>query len=94
MLIYQTLLKLTNYQPKDDLFTSAEEVKYVRETLDLQNATNDDLQNLRDFCVMMWSEKYHKLRMENDESWWGIMQSMQSITAVIDDEKYHRGMEV
>lgn len=94
MKIFQSLTLLTDYRPKNEHFTSKKEIDYITDTLDLYHVTDDDLINLRDFCVMMWSQKYQKLRLENDESWWDIMQSMQSITSVIDLHKWKRNMAV
>lgn len=93
MMIFQTLLKVKDYKPKDNMFTSQEEMDYLAKELELETCSNDDLCNLRDFCVMFWGEMADSKREKGEDSW-GIHNAMMSITAVIDHYKWHRRMEV
>lgn len=89
MLLYQNLNKLRDFIPKDRHITSLKEINYIKETLDLEHASNDDLRNYRDMCVMMWEHM-----CDTREDGYERMGAMQSITAVIDSVQFTRGMEV
>lgn len=89
MLLYQNLKKLKDYKPKTRGCTSVDEINMIKTTLDLEHASDDDVQNYRDMCVLMWEHMF-----EYDSDAYGKIDSLQSITGVIDLEKLKRGMEV
>lgn len=83
---------LKDYKPADDHFTSNEEMEMLTEKLNLENLTDEELQERRDDVV----KYYHDLKVnEKDRNKaWDYTTAMMSVTAVIDHHKYNRGMEI
>ena len=83
------MLREFKMKPKHFGVLNSDEVKQIRNHFQIEERTNIDLQNFRDFVVMYYS------RITNDD----IVDMerhdlMSGITGVIDDEKWNRGMEV
>ena len=55
---------LTSYCPKDDFFTSSEEIEIIRNNLELLGKTIDELRAIRNSVVKF----YTKLK-DNDRKW-------------------------
>lgn len=87
---YQMLLQLETFKPKHRGFLIGEEVDYLRETFHIEERSNIELQNLRDFAVMYYSLKCDK----ESQKAWELSDIMSGICGVIDDEKFKRGMEI
>lgn len=80
-----TLVKelMDKYTPKTRRFVSTEEVSLITETLQLEDATELELRNMRDFVVAA-------LGSGSDEEW----DKMSAITHVIDRVLYEKGCAV
>lgn len=90
-----TLDWLADYRPKDDQFTDQFEVKVIEDNLGISNMSNEDLQAARDKVVVFYSKLIKKAIDEGDhDRRWALSNAMQSVTAVIDHNKFNRGMEV
>ena len=74
---------LGKYQPKVKRFVSTEEVALIKETLQLEDATELELRNMRDFVVAALGD-------HSDEEW----DKMSAITHVIDRVLYEKGYAV
>lgn len=83
---------LKDYQPKDEHFTSFEEIAMISEKLGLAGLDNEQIQEKRNQVVMF----YHNLKKaETDRNKvWDLSIAMMSVTAAIDYIKSKRGMEV
>lgn len=71
-----------NYLPKDNFFTSLEEIKYVSDLMGLSELSAWDLQNLRDMWVLIHTEEMFSNR-ENFNH-----QRFNSVIAVLDNAMY------
>lgn len=71
------------YKPAARRFVSTEEVALIKETLQLEDATELELRNMRDFVVAA-------LGRDSDEEW----DKMSAITHVIDRVLFERGCAV
>ena len=79
------------YHPQTRGILSAQEVSLIKETLELENATELELRNMRDFVVMFLGNKSDKSDgMIDWESW----DKMSAITAVIDTVLFDKGCAV
>ena len=86
---------LKDYQPKDKHFTSEEEIKMISEKLCLAGLTNEQLKDKRDEVVLFYDKLIEDAIMAGDhEKRWNLSDGLMSVTAVIDNFKYNRGMEV
>lgn len=89
---FQRIQIVKDYTPKDDMFTSKEEIDMLNETLGLDKMTIMDLRNLRDMVVMFWGsrmrEERHSNNMKFTDEYMKLSHAMQSITAVIDNFIY------
>lgn len=75
------------FVPRKRGFIDRDEMNIVRETLEIIYMSNEELFNLRNAVVVYFS--HHKPK--DDMVAWD---KMSAIVAVIDDEKWKRGMEV
>ena len=86
---------LYNYCPADTMITSSEEAKRIEEALSLNEV--EDIQTLRNNVVMFYHDKI-EAELEGREGWtetaYNFSQAMMSVTAVIDNIKYKRGLEI
>ena len=78
---------LKNYQPKDKFFTSWEEVDLIKEKLELEGMDADQLCEIRDEVVEYYEGLRDKLFDTDREKFYDMMESIQSVTAVIDHQK-------
>ena len=87
---YQMIISFKNFQPVNRGWISGDESALIRKHFEITERTDVELQNLRDFIVMYYGievEKHHDKTLD-------IMDKMSAITAIIDDEKWTRGLEV
>ena len=89
---FQRILNVKDYTPKDDMFTSKEEIDMLNENFELEKMSTMDLKNLRDMVVMFWSNRMREERYSNNmkftDEYMKLSHAMQSITAVIDNFLY------
>ena len=83
---------LKDYQPKDEHFTSFEEIAMISEKLGLEGMSDEQVQEKRNEVVMF----YHNLKKNeaDREKSWNYSTAMMSVTTAIDYVKTQRGMEV
>lgn len=75
---FQMVVDFKDYMPERRGFTSNEEIKKISEHFCLESMTKLELQNLRDFVVLFYS----------NEEMLDKFQAMMSITTVIDTYIY------
>ena len=80
---------LNEYRPKDMGFTSSKEMEKIKSILGIETTVKEsELQPLRNSVVKFYSAKMESV--ENDvKQVMSYMDSMQSVTAVIDTMIYH-----
>ena len=78
------------FTPKERGFIDEDEINMVREMLELKHMTDDGLYHIRNACVLYFSTK----KEERGRPTLDTMDKMSAVVCVIDDEKFHRGMEV
>ena len=88
------MIRTFEFHPEHYGFCNGDEVKQIEEHFKLKERSNVELQNLRDFVVLFYSDKLHKLREENDDEYMRACDTISAITGVIDEHKWNRGMEV
>lgn len=89
---------LNSYKPKNRMFTSDNEIELISETLNLCELSFEERCNTRNEVV-----RYYTELMENEiiydetgeykgrtDKYWDLIQSMQSVTTVIDYYKYQK----
>ena len=92
----QRLMELAEqYTPANDFFTTKEEARQIKDTLELADLNDFELQNMRDVAVMFFNSTASNARLNGewdkyDKAW----NTMQSVTAVIDSVKVNRGLAV
>lgn len=79
------------YHPQTRGFVSAQEVNLITETLELENATELELRNMRDFVVIYLGDKFEKADGTADFEAWD---KMSAITHVIDTVLFDKGCAV
>lgn len=93
MKLFPNLKEIKDYRPADRHFTSKEEIDLIHEKLHFDEATDDDLFNYRTLVVCIWREMRQIAETDgNINEADAIWNAMMSITAVIDDEMWKRGM--
>ena len=83
---------LTRYCPKDDFFTSSEEIEIIRNNLELLGKTIDELRTIRNSVVKFYTKlKDNELNIEgkHTDKFWKFHTAMMSVTAVIDNYIYN-----
>ena len=78
------------YKPKQRGFVSSEESKLIKETLQLETATELELRNMRDFVVMF----YGHIEDEDGRADMVAWDKMSAVTSVIDHVLFSHGYEV
>lgn len=86
---FQMIVDFKEFTPADDMFTSKEEMNQIESNFELAGRTKLDLQNLRDFVVLMYRSWMQESRQNDMDLFDKQMAAMQSITAVIDYYKYN-----
>lgn len=81
---FTMLREFSDFKPKSFGFLDGNEVERIRNQFQIAERSDLDLQNLRDFVVLYYSEKRD---IENADILSGIV-------GVIDQEKVNRGLEV
>lgn len=81
---FTMLREFSDFKPKSFGFLDGSEVERIRNQFQIAERSDLDLQNLRDFVVLYYSEKRD---IENADILSGIV-------GVIDQEKVNRGLEV
>ena len=77
---------LKGYSPKEKHFTSIEEIRLVEDNLNIANYKNN-LQALRNSVVQFYDELIDE-DPNNKDMMYAYMESMMSVTAVIDNYAY------
>lgn len=87
---------LREYTPKNNMYTSKEEIELISNELGLEGMTTEDFQSLRNEVVGLYTELLDENIIVDDkgeyvgrtEKYWRLMNAMQSVTAVIDHYIY------
>ena len=77
---------LKSYSPKEEHFTSIEEIHLVEDKLNIPNY-NDNLRALRNSVVQFYDELINE-DPNNRNTTYAYMESIMSVTAVIDNYAY------
>ena len=88
---YQMLMELKEFKPYRQGILNNTEVTMLKAVLRLDERSDVELQNLRDFVVMYYSMKIEDATPKDRMT---QMDIMSGICGVIDNEKWNRGMEV
>ena len=92
------MLRSFEFHPKQFGVCTAEEVQKIEEHFKIKERSDIELQNLRDFVVVYFSMKTREARRSDNAvipgSYDYMMDTVSAITAVIDEHKWRRGMEV
>ena len=89
------MLRSFEFNPKNMGVCTGEEVRQIEDHFCLEERSDVELQNLRDFVVMYYSERTERARKEDDDkNYLKLWDTMSAITGVIDQHKWKRGMEV
>ena len=88
---YQMLMELKEFKPYRQGILNNTEVTMLKAVLRLDERSDVELQNLRDFVVMYYSMKIEDATPKDRIT---QMDIMSGICGVIDNEKWNRGMEV
>lgn len=100
---YQMLLDFEPFKFQNRGWISESETALIKKNFKIAERTDVDLQNLRDFVVMFYATKVKEEMTFNDslkekdkkpDNTFELMDKMSAIVAVIDEEKFHRGLEV
>lgn len=86
---------LTNYCPKDDFFTSNNEIELICDNLEFLGKTIDEFRAIRNSVVKFYTElKDNELNIEKKrtDKYWKFHNAMMSVTAVIDNYMYNYNM--
>lgn len=86
---FQMIVDFKEFTPADSMFTSREEMDQIASNFELAGRSGLELQNLRDFVVLMYRSWMQDSRQNDMELFDKQMAAMQSITAVIDYYKYN-----
>ena len=86
---FQMIADMREWSPADKHFTSQEEMDQIASRFELAGRSRIDLQNLRDFVVLMYHEWLQDSREYDMDLYDKQMAARQSITAVIDYYKYN-----
>lgn len=83
------------YTPAERGIVSFAEMEIIREVLELAQRNNIELQNIRDTAVMLYS-RWADTQREKDDStaMMELMDAMSAVCAVVDEEKFKRGLPV
>lgn len=80
------------YKPATRGILSENETRLIKTELELKTRNNIELQNIRDASVLLYGQL---MQNETDAGTiMGLADAMSGITAVIDQEKFNRGMDV
>lgn len=89
------MLRELDFKPAEFGVLSNAEVRQLREHFQISERSNVELQNLRDFVVMYFSEKMDaEKKKDSNDKYLEVYDLMSGIVGVIDQEKWNRGMEV
>lgn len=93
---YQAISELLKiYTPARRGIISGDEVATVKAALELDARTDIELQNVRDMTVMLLGQLAESYEQDGKSGrFMAVMDQMSGITAVIDQEKWNRGMSV
>lgn len=86
---FTMLREFSDFKPKSFGFLDGNEVERIRNQFQIAERSDLDLQNLRDFVVLYYSEK-----MSHERGGIRTGDIMSGIVGVIDHEKVSRGLEV
>lgn len=83
---------LREYTPKNNMYTSKEEIELISNELGLEGMTTEGFRSFRNEVVELYTELLDENIIINDkgeyvgrtEKYWSLMNAMQSVTAVID----------
>lgn len=88
---YQMLVEIKDWKPQEHMIISEDKANFIISHFKIKERSDIELQNLRDFVVLYYSTQVKKT---DSIVYMDEMDKMSAITYIIDDEKYHRGMEV
>jgi len=89
------MLKKFKYNPPNRGFCTSEDMNMIVDHFHLKERSDVELQNLRDFVVLFYSEREDRAhdKKEMDE-YMQLIDEMSALTGVIDFVKAERGLEV
>jgi len=83
------------YTPASRGYVTAAEIETISHILELDDRSDIELQNIRDMCVMLYSDAIERRRAEHDvPGTTSEMDAMSAICTVIDQKKVERNLEV
>ncbi len=83
------------YTPLQRGIVSAVEANIIHEVLELDQRNDIELQNIRDVAVMLYSRWADTQQEKNNTpASMELMDAMSAVCAVIDEEKFKRGLPV
>lgn len=100
---YQMLLDFEPFNFQNKGWINRTETAIIKKNFKVEERTDIDLQNLRDFVVMFYSIKVKEQIVFNDslkekdrksDNTFELMNKMSAIVAVIDEEKFIRGLDI
>lgn len=86
---FQMIKDFGDFKPEKFGLLKPNEVVKIKRHFQIDERTDMELQNLRDFVVLFFSNLHTR-----EEDHIGYLDIMSAIVGVIDDEKINRGMEV
>lgn len=93
---FQAVRELSEqYKPQRWGIVSGKESALIRSVLELPERNDIELVNIRNMAVMLYGQWSDKARHDgNSDRAEMLMDAMSAVAAVIDGEKWERGMEV
>ena len=89
------MLRTFDYNPEREGFCTEAEVKMIEDHFKINMRSNVELQNLRDFVVIYYAARKDKAIEEGRrDDFYKLSDTSSAIVGVIDNNKFHRGMEV
>lgn len=83
------------YTPETRGVVSSNEAKTIRSVLELEQRTDIELQNIRNLCVILYSHDAEYYREKGDTPLAMLYKdAVSAVTAVIDNERVRRGLEI
>lgn len=84
---------LKGFTPKNEHYTTNEEVELVTEALGLEGNNERGISFIRDYVVMTYSDLMKEVE-DDTEKRWSYSVAMMSVTSVVDHYRYTHNMSV
>ena len=87
----QMLQTIDNWYPKNKYSVTGDEIRYIKDMLELDEMTIRDLRNMRD-TIVLWFEV---IKDDCDiDGYMKEVEKMSALTSIIDDKLFRLGAEV